>query len=101
VLLVGGGAAVASFSRARRKKKRMGKLEDVQPVFRTETWRKLNGSMRESVGFKYEVTHTEPLPIFGCASLRGAWSFRKNRRPALAPPWTPFAVSAVDPPTKK
>ena len=41
-LLVVGGVAVASFSRARRKKKRMAKLEDVQPVFQTETWRKLN-----------------------------------------------------------
>ena len=41
-LLVGGGVAVASFSRARKKKKRMAKLEDVQPVFQTETWRKLN-----------------------------------------------------------
>ena len=41
-LLVVGGVAVASFSRARKKKKRMAKLEDVQPVFQTETWRKLN-----------------------------------------------------------
>ena len=41
-LLVVGGVAFASFSRARKKKKRMAKLEDVQPVFQTETWRKLN-----------------------------------------------------------
>jgi hypothetical protein len=41
-LLVCGGAAAASFSRAKKRRKRMAKLEDVQPVFQTETWRKLN-----------------------------------------------------------
>ena len=42
VLLVCGGAAAASFSRAKKRRKKNAKLEDVQPVFQTETWRKLN-----------------------------------------------------------
>jgi len=41
-LLVCGGGAAASISSRRKKRKKQQKLEDVQPVFQTETWRKLN-----------------------------------------------------------